>query len=141
MATRIDPIASPKIGFEVLTPDEVRRIHEATLEVVETVGVRFPSERALDVWAAHGATVDRGTQVVKAPRELVMGALSHAPASYVLGARDPSQDLPLDGKHVYAATDGCGIEIIDIDTGELRRSRLQDVADIARIADAPASVG
>jgi trimethylamine--corrinoid protein Co-methyltransferase len=141
MAIPIDPIASPKIGFEVLTPDEVRRIHEATLEVVETVGVRFPSERALDVWVAHGATVDRETQVVMAPRGLVMEALSHAPASYVLGARDPSQDLPLDGQHVYAATDGCGIEIVDIDTGELRRSRLQDVADIARIADALDEVG
>ena len=141
MAIPIDPISNPRIGFEVLPPDAVRRIHEATLEVVETVGVRFPSERALDVWAAHGATVDRETQVVKAPRDLVMAALAHAPASYVLGARDPSQDLPLDGHHVYAATDGCGIEIIDIDTGELRRSVLQDVADISRVADALDEIG
>jgi trimethylamine---corrinoid protein Co-methyltransferase len=141
MSIPIDPISNPRIGFEVLSPDAVRRIHEATLEVVETVGVRFPSERALDVWAAHGATVDRETQVVKAPRDLVMGALAKAPATYVLGARDPSQDLPLDGHHVYAATDGCGIEIIDIETGELRRSVLQDVADISRVADALDEVG
>jgi trimethylamine--corrinoid protein Co-methyltransferase len=32
-------------------------------------------------------------------------------------------------------TDGCGVEVIDIHTGEKRTSQLQDVADISRIAD------
>ena len=33
----------------------IARIHEATLDVIERVGVRFPSDRALDIWAAAGA--------------------------------------------------------------------------------------
>jgi trimethylamine--corrinoid protein Co-methyltransferase len=44
--------------------------------------------------------------------------------------------LPLDGKHVWVGTDGCGVEIIDLYNGERRRSRLQDVEEIARVADA-----
>jgi trimethylamine---corrinoid protein Co-methyltransferase len=36
---------------------------------------------------------------------------------------------------VILATDGCGVEIIDPFSGELRRSTKQDVADIARVAD------
>ena len=135
MARTIDPIVDPRIEVRVLSDAEVQRIHAATLEVIESVGVRFPSPRALEIWQAHGATVDRETLVVRAPGALVEEALARAPHEYALAARDPSQDLPLDGRHVYAATDGCGVEVLDLETGERRRSRLQDVAEIARVGD------
>ena len=47
MTSRINPIA-PRLWWDVLNPSELERIHEATLDVLETVGIRFPSERALD---------------------------------------------------------------------------------------------
>ncbi len=122
--------------LEILSPAAIRRIHEATLEVIATVGVRFPSEHALDLWAAHGATVDRETSVVRVPGQVIEAALRTAPPVYALAARNPAQDLPLDGRHVHLGTDGCGIEVLDAWTGERRRSSLQDVADIARVADA-----
>ena len=122
--------------LQVLSPDDVRQIHTATLDIIESVGVRFPSPRALDIWAAHGATVDRDTSIVQVPGQLIEDALRHAPPAYTLAARDPGRDLPLDGAHVYLGTDGCGTEILDPWTGERRRSTLQDVADIARVADA-----
>jgi trimethylamine--corrinoid protein Co-methyltransferase len=106
------------------------------LDVIENTGVRFPSRLALDIWAANGAQVDYETSIVKAPGELIEQALKQAPPVYSLGARDSSQDLPLDGNHVWLGTDGCGVEIIDLNTGERRRSRLQDVEEIARIGDA-----
>lgn len=136
MAVPIRPIVDPRIRLEVLSPDDVARIHQATLEIIETVGVRFPSERALDLWQAHGASVDRSTGVVRAPARLIEEALRLAPPAYDLAARDPSQDVALDGRHVHAATDGCGIEVLDIETGERRRSGLRDVGEIARVADA-----
>jgi trimethylamine--corrinoid protein Co-methyltransferase len=90
----------------------------------------------LDIWEKNGAQVDRDTMVVKAPAELIEEAIKLCPPAYTLAARDPEQDLPLDGNHVYLGTDGCGVQIIDLYSGELRTSRLQDVADIAAIADA-----
>jgi trimethylamine--corrinoid protein Co-methyltransferase len=103
--------------------------------------VRFPSQRALEIWASHGAEVDREKMVVRAKGELIEKALKTCPPSYSLAARDPQQDLPLDGNHVFVGTDGCGVEVIDIKTGERRVSCLQDVRDIARIADATEQVG
>ena len=47
----------------------------------------------------------------------------------------------MDGNHVFLATDGCGVEVIDIHTGKRRSSCLQDVADIARIADGTEEIG
>jgi len=136
MTKNIKSIATPKLKLEILTPDEVRRIHSATLHIIENVGVRFPSQRALAIWAEHGATIDRDRMIVKARPELIEEALKHAPPVYPLAARDSSQDLPLDGQHVYCGTDGCGVEVLDIHTGQRRTSCLQDVADIARVADA-----
>jgi trimethylamine--corrinoid protein Co-methyltransferase len=128
-----DP-ARPRL--EVLSPEAIARIHEATLTVIERVGVRFPSPRALDAWAAAGAQVDRTTGIVRAPARLIEDALRTAPPRYVLAARDPARDLPLDGVHVHLGTDGCGIEVLDPWTLAVRRSALQDVADIARVGDA-----
>jgi trimethylamine--corrinoid protein Co-methyltransferase len=135
MAGKINPIAHPRLSLSILSGEDVRRIHTATLDVIESVGVRFPSQRALDIWQAHGAAVDRNTSIVRAPGRLVEDALKRAPPVYTLAARDPSQDLPMDGRHVFLGTDGCGVEVIDLFSGARRRSRLQDVVDIARVAD------
>jgi trimethylamine---corrinoid protein Co-methyltransferase len=136
MTTTIDPIVDPRVTVEVLSPEDVRRIHTATLDVIESVGVRFPSDRALDTWEAHGAAVDRATKIVRVPGHVIEDALRLAPPTYSLAARDPALDLPLDGRHVYAGTDGCGVEVIDLETGRRRRSELRDVEQIARVVDA-----
>lgn len=141
MPKQIKTITNPKLHLEVLTPQEIRKIHDATLHIIENVGVRFPSQKALDLWHSFGAQVDRERMVVKVKPHLIEEALMKAPPTYDLCARDASQDLPLDGNHVFVGTDGCGVEIIDIHDGLRRSSRLQDVGEVARVADAMEEVG
>jgi trimethylamine--corrinoid protein Co-methyltransferase len=140
MSKNIKSISNPKLKLEVLTAEEVRKIHEATLWIIEHVGVRFPSERALEIWEANGATVDREKKIVKVKGDVIEEALKKCPPSYPLAARDPGQDLPLDGNHVYLGTDGCGVEVIDLQTNQKRTSCLRDVQEIARLADATEEV-
>ena len=64
MTTRINPIA-PRLKWDVLSPAELERIHEATLEIMEDVGIRFPSDKALGILERNGCEVDRATQVAK----------------------------------------------------------------------------
>jgi trimethylamine--corrinoid protein Co-methyltransferase len=136
MSGKIKSITNPKLGLDILTPEEIRRIHTASLDVIETTGIRFPSKRALDIWEAHGAQVDRNSSIVKVQGQIIEEALKSAPPTYNLAARNPEQDLPLDGNHVYLGTDGCGVEVLDIHSGKRRMSTWQDVADIARVGDA-----
>ena len=56
MTARINPIA-PRLKWDVLNPSELERIHEATLEVMDEVGIRFPSDRALAVLEENGCEV------------------------------------------------------------------------------------
>ena len=135
MARKIKSVTNPRLRLEILSPQDVQRIHEATLEIIEKTGVRFPSRKALQIWESHGASVDWDSMVVKVPPHVIEEALKHAPPAYDLAARDASQDLPMDGNHVFLGTDGCGVEVLDLHSGEKRRSCLQDVADIARVAD------
>jgi trimethylamine--corrinoid protein Co-methyltransferase len=136
MRNKIKSISDPKLTLDILKSDDVEKIHEATLAIIQNTGVRFPSQKALDIWEKHGAAVDHGTKIVKAPKELIENAIRKCPPSYTLAARDQALDLPLDGNHVYLGTDGCGVQIIDLNSDELRRTCLQDVGDISRIADA-----
>ena len=135
MASEIKSVSNPGLSLNLLGQKDLARLHTASLEVIERTGVRFPSPKALDIWEAHGAKVDRNTQIVKVPGHIIEGALEQAPPIYTLAARDQAQDLPLDGNHVYVGTDGCGVQVIDLYDGQRRPSCLQDQADIARVAD------
>jgi trimethylamine--corrinoid protein Co-methyltransferase len=124
-----------RVKIDLLSPEQVRQIHESTLDVLETVGVTFYSKKALDILAEHGAEVDYETTVAKLPAALCERAMSTVPEQFVLGARDPEYDLPLDGEHVYISSDGCGLSHRDFD-GVIRPSRKEDLVNCARVVQA-----
>ena len=136
MAAAIRAITNPRLSLNLLDRQDILRLHTATLDVIESVGVRFPSTKALDILEAHGAQVDRTTMIARVPGQVVEAALRDAPPAYTLAGRDPSLDLPLDGQHVYLGTDGCGVEVIDLASGQRRTAQKADAADAARLADA-----
>ena len=135
----IKPI-QPKLRVDVLSADQVAEIRAATLHVLEVVGVHFPSEIALSVFTEHGAQVDPKSQIVRLPPDLVLEAMSNAPRTYTLSGRAEGTDLVLDGTSSYFSTDGCGTETVDLETGEQRSSRKDDVAMMARVADHLSSI-
>jgi trimethylamine--corrinoid protein Co-methyltransferase len=131
----------PAYHVHVLDENQLRQLQDATLSVLEEVGVHVPSERALHIYAGHEAQVDFETQIVRLPREIVRKYMAYAPRSYTMGARLSTHDLTLDGSRLYCATDGCGVETIDFTTRQRRASCKQDVADTARLCDALSSIG
>jgi trimethylamine--corrinoid protein Co-methyltransferase len=135
----IEPIQT-KFRLNILSADQVAEIRAATLYVLETVGVHFPSERALRIFTEYGAHVDSEKQIVRLSPDLVLEAMSHAPRIYTLSGRAEGTDLTLDGRSSYFSTDGCGTETIDIETGEYRSSSKADVAMMAHVADYLSSI-
>ena len=125
-----------RVKLELLSPGDVKQIHEATLDVIESVGVKFHSHKALDILEANGATVDRESTVAKIPAAVVEQAMSTVPHEFTLGARNPEYDLPLDGEHVYISSDGCGVFYRDPVTAEVRSSRKEDLENCAKVVQA-----
>jgi trimethylamine---corrinoid protein Co-methyltransferase len=110
-----------------------KEVHERSLELLETAGVRFYSERAREIWHGAGARV-RG-DLVHIPADLVETALQKAPATFTLHAREPRHDKAIDGHHTYYSQDGCAALTLDFETGERRGSTKADVARMALISD------
>ena len=135
----IEPIQA-KLHLDVLSSEQLTEIKNATLHILEAVGVRFPSEKALDTFEKHGALVERDTQTVKLPADLVLKAIDTAPREYVLGGRTAGSELNLGSGQSYFATDGCGVETIDFVTGEQRLSCKDDVAKMAHVSDYLSSI-
>jgi trimethylamine--corrinoid protein Co-methyltransferase len=122
----IKPIQTPyKLNF--LDDEQLDNLQEATLTILENTGVQFPSDRALSIFADHGADVDHETQVVKIPRDLVLNSMSTLPRYPTLGARYPEFDLYLQEGVSFFTNDGCGHQVVDFKTGERRASTKADV--------------
>ncbi|MGE5529225.1 MAG: trimethylamine methyltransferase family protein [Patescibacteria group bacterium] len=61
--------------IEVLSQAEIGQIHEATLEVLRTVGCRLPHRRVLDRLRDQGAAVDYGRAEARFPPALIEKAM------------------------------------------------------------------
>jgi trimethylamine--corrinoid protein Co-methyltransferase len=91
----LEPIRSHR-RVQFLEDEQLEQLQDATLRVLEDVGVRFPNERSLRILGDHGAIVDRATQIVRFPRDLVRRAVSAAPRTFTMAARNPGFDLALE---------------------------------------------
>ena len=141
-AASIDPIAfPPERRARLLSYSDLQTIDQAVMSILRDIGIKFPYEPALDILEAAGAPVDRQTQMVKMPTDLVRSALAKAPAGYTMGSRDEAAlDVVIDGRRTYCGTDGTGINIADLDTGQIKSSTKADLANMARVADYLSSV-
>ncbi|MFC2029965.1 trimethylamine methyltransferase family protein [Chloroflexota bacterium] len=79
----IKPFTSP-FNVELLTQAQLDTPQDGTLRLLDEVGVHFPSQRALEIFADHGARVDMDTKIARIPPDLVKKAMSTAPRSFVL---------------------------------------------------------
>jgi len=131
----------PAYHVRILVDEQLAQFKSATLEILEETGIHCPSERTREIYASHGAMVNHETQIVRIPPDVVLNAMSKAPRFYTMGARSPEHDIYLDGKALYCATDGCGVETIDFETRQRRPSCKDDIARMARVADFLPSVG
>ena len=128
-------IESPRI-LEILSSNDLYRIHTATLEVLERVGVRVDNDKALNLLENNGAEVNYTERIVKIPRQLVDEAIKSAPRTVLFAGREKKRDLRLEGKRVHFGTgEGC-VSVLDHDTGSIRPSTKMDIANAAQLADA-----
>jgi trimethylamine--corrinoid protein Co-methyltransferase len=135
----LQPIV-PSYRLRILSDEQLEKFKSNTFVILEETGFHCPSERALEVYAEHGAVVDFDTRIAKLSPDVILEALSHAPRYYTMGGRTESFDLDLSKAVTYVGTDGTGTLTIDYVTRKLRSSIKDDVAKSARISDYLSSI-
>jgi trimethylamine--corrinoid protein Co-methyltransferase len=127
--------------LQVLADDEQARVHEETLKILATTGVRVDTEWGRRILADAGAQVDGSTGIVRFPRALVEESLRVAPRDFMLGARRPGCDLRMNSGDCVMLVDGEALYVLDRATGKRRLSTFDDWLEATRLIDAIDEIG
>ncbi len=119
----------------LLSQEQVERVHEASLEILEQVGMLVRNQRAREIFAQHGAKVDEATQIVRLPRQVVEEYRKLFPPKFTFCARDPKFDRTVPDDSPLILTGSSAPNIIDPVTGYERRARSDDLARIAHLVN------
>ena len=123
------------IQLHVLDDDEIQVIHEATLEILESVGLRVYDAGLRFLMRDRGATVDDATGNVMLSPELVMESLSTAPKSFNLVNRK-GETLPIPTEEAYIGSRVLLPKVLDYGAESPRDSLMSDVIQACQIANA-----
>jgi trimethylamine--corrinoid protein Co-methyltransferase len=121
-------------GYRLLTEEQIKEIHRASLEVLETIGVRVSHEEGIQLLSDAGCRV-RQDNVVQMPNWLVEACIRSAPSRITMHNRKGEEAMRLEGRNIHFGLGTDLIWTVDLRAGETRRSRLQDVANAATVAD------
>ena len=117
---------------EPLSADHVESIHEASMTVLETMGIRVLHRGARELFAKAGADVDHGEQMVRLDRALVANATAQAPGEFTLRARNPERNLTVGGNRIVITSVGGPPFCHDIDRGR-RPGNYADLCDFLKL--------
>ncbi len=126
---------SAGVCFPRLNEEQCRRIHEASLEILERVGVRLYLEEAVRMLERAGAKVTEGNRV-SVPPKLVERALRTVPREVTLYDRQGHPVMPVGGKPCYYGPGSDCLNIIDHRTGKRRRPLVKDLIEGVTLCDA-----
>ena len=115
---------------DLLSDDQVEVIHDASMDVVEEVGVEFRCDDALALWRDAGAAVDGAR--VRLDREHLMALVGTAPSSYTMVARAPTHTVTVgNGKTIFTPSYGAPY-VLGLD-GTRRPGTLEDFKNFTKL--------
>ncbi len=122
--------------YKPLSAADIRCINDASLTLLEQVGIEVQPSECRDIFHQAGARVDAQRNRVYIPRAMVEDALATAQNEVFLAGRDPRHDMTLGGTRVYMGTGGAAVKILDLKSKRARETTLADVGQIGRLVDA-----
>jgi trimethylamine--corrinoid protein Co-methyltransferase len=122
--------------INVLSQEEIEIIHNHTLDLLETIGIRVDSTEAKKLLSENGAIFDDKNEYVKFPESLVKEQLKTVPDSFTLWGSDGTYKFEVNTKSVNFATVGTPVKIYDPDHKKgIRKTVLSDNIKQIRIVD------
>ncbi len=101
-------LRNPFAPQAIFAPDRIAAMHDASLRVLEELGIRFLLDEARDLLRQAGARVDDETKMVRIGRDMVEAALGTAPKSVRMRSPDPAREQQYEpGAILFGAGAGC----------------------------------
>jgi len=109
--------------WQNFTEKELTHIHDASMDLLKTIGVAFNDDEALSIFKKNGFKVEG--QTVFFSEKKVRQAIESAPARFRVAARNPANSVSIGGDSVALAP-GYGAAFIITRDGEQRKATLAD---------------
>ncbi len=125
----------PRLPFApvpAVSADELEAIHEASLTVLEEIGMDFLHDGARQILKEAGAEVEPNALRVRFPRQLIEAQIGLAPRSFTLHARNPARALEIGGNAVAFCSVASAPNVADRDGGR-RPGNRPDFQNLIRL--------
>ena len=108
----------------------LQKIHDASMEILQDVGIRFHHEEVLDLLRDHGVRVEGQTAFFS--ENQIMDRLAMAPAKFTLHARNPKHSIVIGGDRTHYAP-GYGAVFVGQGNGTYRQALLRDYVNLGKL--------
>ncbi len=125
-------LRNPLAPTEFLGEAQLNKLHEASMQILEEIGIDFFDAEALSLWDKAGAKVDHKTRHVWIDRDLLLGLVAKAPSEFKWLARNPKHNLSIGGNAINFLPMGGMVYASDLDRGR-RLGTLKDMADVFKM--------
>jgi trimethylamine--corrinoid protein Co-methyltransferase len=132
MADSSKEIGAGRVSF--LTEEQKRRIYDTALGILSDMGMVVLHEEGEQVMLDGGCTRDADGNV-HVPAALVEQARESVPASFLVYDRAGEPAMDLGGYRSYFGNGSDVMHLHDLETGERRLGKMDDVAEAARLCD------
>ncbi|NND01107.1 MAG: trimethylamine methyltransferase family protein [Gammaproteobacteria bacterium] len=127
-------LKNPFPPIEVLSEEALAKIHDASMRILEQIGLQIVNDRARALMVAHGATLDSETGYVLMDRGLVMEKIETVPAQFTLHARNSAFDSIYGGNNINFSAVASPPNCSDLDRGR-RSGNFADFCNFLRLGN------
>jgi trimethylamine--corrinoid protein Co-methyltransferase len=124
-------------AFQPLSDPDIARIHEAALDLLETIGIGDPTDELNEIVLAKGCHLNEHGRLCF-PRALIEDVIAGACREYVIyarGSRSPDYDIRAGGRRVHFCTAGSAVTTFQYESKTYRPATLIDIYDFVRLID------
>ncbi|MFN3634455.1 MAG: trimethylamine methyltransferase family protein [Rhizobium rhizophilum] len=118
---------------ELLDPSALDDMHEASLTILEEIGMDIMLPEARAIMKAHGADVTEGSDRVRFDRNLIMDMIASAPREFQMFARNPERNVKMGGNNLVFAQIASAPFVADREGGR-RAGNQEDFRKLVKLA-------
>jgi trimethylamine--corrinoid protein Co-methyltransferase len=118
---------------EVLSAEALEDIHNASLTILEEIGMDIILPEARERMKAAGADVTPGTERVRFDRAMIAELISTVPSTFTLHARNPLRNVQIGGKNLVFAQVASAPFVSDREGGR-RAGNQEDFRKLIKLA-------
>ena len=126
-------VRNPYPPFEIASADEIESIHNASLDVLEEIGINFLLAEARVILEDAGVETEAGNPRVRLDRSFVEEQVTKAPSKWTFYARNPLHNRVFGGNYLNFLPVGGNPNISDIEAGR-RNGNIKDYRDLLRLS-------